>query len=215
MGDRLSPLRVAFLDPHAFTRHCLAELMRSVGLDVIALADAGEAAARAPERPVDAVLARLDSVALWNAAVIEDLRRISQAWPEAPLLALAPFENADAGLDAARMGFSGCLSPAITGRQLVDALRLVAAGGVFVGPVPAAEPRRFLPAPKRNQPASVLTPREAEVLAMLRQGKPNKMIAFELDMAENTVKVHVGRILKKLGAANRTAVANPVPHRWD
>ena len=52
-----------------------------------------------------------------------------------------------------------------------------------------------------------LTPRESEVLARLRQGKPNKIIAHELQITENTVKVFVRRILMKLNASNRTEVA--------
>ncbi|MGC1954855.1 MAG: response regulator transcription factor, partial [Gammaproteobacteria bacterium] len=52
-----------------------------------------------------------------------------------------------------------------------------------------------------------LTPREGEVLARLRQGKPNKIIAFELDIAESTVKVFVRRILGKLHVSNRTQLA--------
>jgi DNA-binding NarL/FixJ family response regulator len=52
-----------------------------------------------------------------------------------------------------------------------------------------------------------LTPRESEVLARLRQGKPNKIIAHELQITENTVKVFVRRILMKLDASNRTEVA--------
>ena len=52
-----------------------------------------------------------------------------------------------------------------------------------------------------------LTPRESEVLARLREGKPNKIIAHELQISESTVKVFVRRILMKLHASNRTEVA--------
>jgi DNA-binding NarL/FixJ family response regulator len=52
-----------------------------------------------------------------------------------------------------------------------------------------------------------LTPRELSVIDLLREGKPNKLIAARLDMQENTVKVHVRNILKKLNAANRTHAA--------
>ena len=52
-----------------------------------------------------------------------------------------------------------------------------------------------------------LTPRELSVIDLLREGKPNKPIARQLDMQENTVKVHVRNILKKLNAANRTHAA--------
>jgi DNA-binding NarL/FixJ family response regulator len=51
------------------------------------------------------------------------------------------------------------------------------------------------------------TPREREVLALLCQGKPNKIIAHALNISENTVKVFVRRILMKLNATNHTAVA--------
>jgi DNA-binding CsgD family transcriptional regulator len=52
-----------------------------------------------------------------------------------------------------------------------------------------------------------LTPRELSVIDLLREGKPNKLIARQLDMQENTVKVHVRNILRKLNAANRTHAA--------
>ncbi len=50
------------------------------------------------------------------------------------------------------------------------------------------------------------TCREAEVVRLLRQGKPNKIIAFELSISESTVKVHIRNIMKKLNATNRTQV---------
>jgi DNA-binding NarL/FixJ family response regulator len=49
-----------------------------------------------------------------------------------------------------------------------------------------------------------LTPRQLEVLGRLREGKPNKLIARDLNMTEATVKVHVRQIMRKLGATNRT-----------
>ena len=49
-----------------------------------------------------------------------------------------------------------------------------------------------------------LTPRQAEVLSLLIQGKPNKLICRDLNLAEGTVKIHVAAILKALGVMNRT-----------
>ena len=60
-----------------------------------------------------------------------------------------------------------------------------------------------------------LTPSEQRVLELLRDGKPNKVIARELDIEETTVKVHVRRILKKLNAANRTQAALVAQHMAD
>jgi DNA-binding NarL/FixJ family response regulator len=50
------------------------------------------------------------------------------------------------------------------------------------------------------------SPRQLQVLGMLQKGKPNKVIAYELGMAEATVKVHIRHIMKKLNARNRTQV---------
>ena len=52
-----------------------------------------------------------------------------------------------------------------------------------------------------------LTPRECDVLNLLREGKPNKIIAAALDLKETTVKIHVRHIMKKLKATNRTEAA--------
>ena len=49
--------------------------------------------------------------------------------------------------------------------------------------------------------------RQAEILDCLRRGMANKLIAYELDMCESTVKVHIRHIMKKLNATNRTQVA--------
>jgi DNA-binding NarL/FixJ family response regulator len=92
------------------------------------------------------------------------------------------------------------------------ALQCVAAGGTFV-PASAvsklAQDRQNGTGPPIEHETSALkrlTPRESEVLARLRQGKPNKIIAHELQITENTVKVFVRRILMKLDASNRTEV---------
>ena len=58
-----------------------------------------------------------------------------------------------------------------------------------------------------RRPAGIFTTRQTSVAKALRQGKANKIIAYELNMCESTVKVHVRHIMKKLGATNRTEVA--------
>ncbi|TIQ38153.1 MAG: helix-turn-helix transcriptional regulator [Mesorhizobium sp.] len=58
--------------------------------------------------------------------------------------------------------------------------------------------------PDDNQPRAALSPREAEVLALLAEGAPNKVIARRLNISVHTAKFHVAAILIKLGAANRT-----------
>jgi DNA-binding NarL/FixJ family response regulator len=58
-----------------------------------------------------------------------------------------------------------------------------------------------------SRPPGGVTAREAAVIRALQQGKPNKVIAYELNMCESTVKVHVRNLMKKMKAKNRTDLA--------
>jgi len=115
----------------------------------------------------------------------------------------------------------GYIPTSLEPAEAAAALQCVAAGGVFVpasAPIKVAQDRPNGAGPSMEHEISAfqrLTPREGEVLARLRQGKPNKIIAHELRITENTVKVFVGRILLKLGASNRTEVASVTRGRSD
>ena len=94
---------------------------------------------------------------------------------------------------------------------LVAALRLVFSGGVYLPPSAfsmqsGADGCGCAPARARNAiPGEVgLTERQAQVLALLVQGKSNKLICRALDLAEGTVKIHVTAILRALNVSNRT-----------
>jgi len=112
-------------------------------------------------------------------------------------------------------------------RDLFEALRMVMSGGVYIPPimlglappppggdtVPAvmrpAPPDQPLPAPEATQKVRSfeslgLTPRQAEVLALLLKGMPNKLIARELSLSVETVKDHVAAVLRALGVSSRT-----------
>ena len=90
----------------------------------------------------------------------------------------------------------------------IEAVRFVLAGGTYVpveyvlsGYLSASEP------PQHLAPSGAITSRELAVVRAIRQGKPHKTIAYELNMCESTVKVHVRHIMRKLRAKNRTEVA--------
>lgn len=89
----------------------------------------------------------------------------------------------------------------------VEAVRFVLAGGTYV---PAECLLSAIPSagtPSRPAASGAITDRELAVVRAIHQGKPNKIIAYELNMCESTVKVHVRHIMKKLRAKNRTDVA--------
>lgn len=83
----------------------------------------------------------------------------------------------------------------------VAAIRFVAEGGVYA---PVDKLLNNQPKREDDEDSSELTPRQKQVLDKLRIGQPNKIIAYELEMSESTVKVHIRNLMRRLGATNRT-----------
>jgi DNA-binding NarL/FixJ family response regulator len=112
-----------------------------------------------------------------------------------------------------RMGTRGFVSTKATSLSLaLSAISFVQAGGFFFAPVDdmlALSPAPGEP-PAEPVAASGLTSRETVVLSLLKEGKTNKVIARELRLSSNTVKVHVHNILRKMQASNRTEAASRV-----
>ncbi len=118
-------------------------------------------------------------------------------------------EDADGILDALEQGIRGYIPTSVPLEVAIEAMRLVRAGGTYV-PASSMIAARMAPGGvqgRKSRLADMFTPRQAEVVEALRQGKANKVIAYDLNMQESTVKVHVRNIMKKLGARNRTEVA--------
>ena len=122
-----------------------------------------------------------------------------------PVIVLSSNRPANQIFDLLRGGIRGFIPTSVGMEVAVQAMRLVHAGGTFV-PESCLHslPDRTDPA---AQPATLFTHRQLQVVEAIRQGKPNKIIAYELSMCESTVKVHVRTIMKKLQARNRTQVA--------
>jgi DNA-binding NarL/FixJ family response regulator len=106
-----------------------------------------------------------------------------------------------------RAGALGYLLKDTPADRLVDIIRRVNAGEVFIQPEIASRALRAAVHPT-DRPMEPLSEREREVLVMLAQGIPNKEIADKLHIAEGTVKNHVSNLLGKLQAGNRTQAAD-------
>lgn len=130
-----------------------------------------------------------------------------------PIIVLSDRLDVNEVTGALRAGARGYIPTSWSLSAVVQALKHVEAGNIHV-PAEAishmfalAQDRR----PSGNGAArrrnGRFTPRQLEVLHLLRQGKPNKIIAYELKMQESTVKVHVREIMKKLKVTNRTEAA--------
>jgi DNA-binding NarL/FixJ family response regulator len=141
---------------------------------------------------------------------IEATRRLTgRGDGHAGVLILTTFDL-DEYVDAAlRAGASGFLLKDSAREQLVDAVRIVAAGDALLAPTVT---RRLIARYARTAPASPppeleeLTGRELEVLHLVARGRTNAEIAATLFISEATVKTHVGRIMAKLGLRDRVHV---------
>jgi DNA-binding NarL/FixJ family response regulator len=163
------------------------------------------------EETIDLVVIDTGDHTCSDRSIAAILARVSEVLPGVPVVVVSDREDWAAVFDAlchaVRAYFPSSLDPEI----LLETLRFVQKGGTFIplemlinSPV---HHRRSQGAEGRRTELRGLTPSEQRVLELLREGKPNKVIARELNIEETTVKVHVRRILKKLNAANRTQAA--------
>lgn len=131
--------------------------------------------------------------------VVESLRRHH---PTLPLLVLSGSESPADVRQALAAGATGYCPKTSGYATLVNALRLVMAGQVYLPPL-------MLHAAPPEQPhdaaalAGALTPRQVEVLRLVANGEPNKSVARRLGLEEQTVKGHLSAIFKALGTVNR------------
>lgn len=199
---------VLVVDDHTLFREGLKFLLReldaSLGID-----EAGDCAAaleRVAARRHDLVLLDLNLPGLRGMDALAALRA---AVPEVPTVVLSGEDDPQLVRSAIKAGAMGFIPKSSTREVLIQALRLVFAGGVYLPPAALDTHTAALPAPAHAldvaDPAPLgLTPRQMEVLRCVIQGKPNKSIARELDISEGTVKAHLSAVMQSLGARNRT-----------
>jgi DNA-binding NarL/FixJ family response regulator len=144
---------------------------------------------------------------------VEATWRLRERWPEARIIILTTFDDDEYVFEGLRAGARGYLLKDVSGHDLAEAVRTVAAGGALIEPSVArrvvAEFARMAP-PARASGAGLpepLSDREREILKLLAQGLSNREIAARLSLAQGTVKNYVTTILQKLGARDRTQAA--------
>ncbi|MGI9418544.1 MAG: LuxR C-terminal-related transcriptional regulator [Geminicoccaceae bacterium] len=163
------------------------------------------------DQSVDLVVWSIGSLSLSQPHALQEFEQLKRTFPTAPVVLLADSEDTTDIAEAIRHGSRGYIPTSLEKREIAEILRFVELGGTFV---PASVILDASPSqpndharPDAESPFGDLTPRELEVVDLLRQAKSNKVIAYDLDLSESTIKVIVHRILNKLNAANRTEVA--------
>lgn len=160
----------------------------------------------------DITLILLD-LALPGVDGFEALRQFREEFPGVPVVVVSAFDQPEFVTRAIDSGAMGFIPKTSSTQILLNALRLVLSGGVYLpaellrkhDSIPPTAPMLpTSPAQLRDPREIGLTQRQSQVLTQLVQGKPNKIICRELNLAEGTVKIHVTAILKALGVTNRT-----------
>jgi DNA-binding NarL/FixJ family response regulator len=198
----VTPLRVLVVDDHPlFTAGVTALLSSVADTEVVATAADGEAAVR------EATLTRPDVVLmdlnLPGTSGLEATRRIAKASPESVVLVLSMLDDDESVLAAMRAGARGYVLKGAGQEELLAAIRAVAAGGAVFGAAVAGRMLAALDAPPPAPAFPGLTEREAQVLALMAEGRDNREIAAELQVSSKTVANHVSHILAKLQARDR------------
>ena len=201
--------RVFLVEDQALVREGIRSLLALEPSILVtgAAADGEEALVEIPRARPDVVL--LD-MRLPRLSGLDVLRRLSERGALPPTIILTTFGDDAAVLEGIRAGARGYLLKDVSLRELVGAIRVVAAGGTAVRPVVSERVVRGLsevtaePAFERMQPPDPLTEREVEVLRLMTGGYSNREIAGALRVAEGTVKNHVSSILSKMGVRDRT-----------
>lgn len=205
-------IRVLLVDDQKLMREGLRILLE-LEEDLTVVAEAGDGAAALTayaESQPDVVLMDIRMPGMDG---VETTWRLRQGWPQARVIILTTFDDDEYVFEGLRAGAMGYLLKDVSGRDLAQAIRSVAAGGALIEPSVArkvlSEFARLVP-PARPLDAGLpepLTEREGQVLALLAQGLTNKEIALRLALAEGTVKNNVTVILQKLGVHDRTQAA--------
>src|SRR4051794_21435830 len=196
-------IRVLIAEDHAVVRSGLLQLLTNADeITVVGAASGGEEAVTlaATESP-DVVLMDLEMPDIDG---IEATRRIRAENPEVNVVLLTAFSDRERILAAIDAGAVGYLLKDAEPEELVRGIEAAARGESPLSPKAA---QALVSARGERGGGPQLTPREDEVLALLAEGLPNKLIARRLDISEKTVKAHLTSIFQRIGVTDRTQAA--------
>ncbi len=230
-------MKVLLVDDHPLVLSALQAVIQNIGSDTTVVGVDSAAAARAAMREdADYDLVLLD-LALGDADGFDVLAEFRAGYPAVPVVVVSASDRASDVIRAIDGGAMGFVPKKSSHGELHEALRMVMTGSMYVPPsmlglefgrshfsgdtVPgvmrpsgdaplgtAARPEAHQKSPRIEDVG--LTPRQAEVLSLLLQGLPNKLIARQLNLSVETVKDHVAAVLRALGVSSRTQAVQAV-----
>ena len=226
-------MKVLLIDDHPLILAALQTLVMGLGdhVDVVSAATASQAR-ETLAASADFDIALLD-LQLGDVEGFELLVELRSSYPALPVVIVAASDHRDDVMRAIDLGAMGFVPKGTANAQLMDALRMVIAGGIYLPPSVMRSPST----PRASGPSQriawdgeldaeraaatldtlALTPRQKEVLALLLRGQSNKLIARALNLSVETIKDHVAAVLRTLKVSSRTQavvavsqMANPI-----
>lgn len=199
---------ILLIDDHPMLRNGVKQLISmDPRLQVIAEASNGEQGVELAElHDPDLILLDLNMPGMNGLATLDRLRQTALS---GRVVVFSVSNHEDDVVSALKRGADGYLLKDMEPEELLKALHQAAAGQMVLSealtPVLAASLRENRPAVERD--IQQLTPRERDILKLIAQGLPNKLIARKLTITESTVKVHVKHLLKKMKLKSRVEAA--------
>ena len=205
-------MKILVVDDHPLILAALGHVLKQLetAVEILDAQTAETGRKLAGEHPdLDLVLLDLSLPGTDGFALLEEFR---EQHPATPVVVLSASERPEDVVRALDLGAMGYVPKSASNEVMLQALRLVFSGGIYVPRSAIAElasegsaAQRAGAAVGKVTPREIgLTDRQAEVLGLILQGLPNKLICRRLNLAEGTVKIHVAAILRALNVHNRT-----------
>ncbi|WP_234418563.1 two component system response regulator [Dongshaea marina] len=138
---------------------------------------------------------------------IDVIRRVSKRWPELPILCISAHSEMNKLQGALKAGAKGYILKKSSQQTLLNAIREVSEGRVFVDPEFGVDPTELMNTEDLEESFG-LTPREKQILKLISEGKRNNDIADTLNIGVKTVRTHRLNLMRKLGAHNATELVH-------
>jgi DNA-binding NarL/FixJ family response regulator len=220
-------MKVLLIDDHPLILSALQSVIQGLGDDVTVVgAGSARAARETLQADADFDLVLLD-LHLGDADGFDVLAEFRSKYPALPVVVVSASDRTSDVIRSIDLGAMGFVPKRSSHDALFEALHMVMSGGIYVPPMTMGE----TPVPDRRESGDTvpsvlrvvreqaegsgyqtavplaslgLTPRQTDVLALLLQGKPNKLIARDLNLSVETVKDHVAAVLRTLNVSSRT-----------
>lgn len=201
-----APLRIVLADDHVVVREGIKALVNAQGdMGVVGEASDGEAALGVVRELRPDVLVVDMSMPGLNGAQVT--RRVRQECPGVRVLALTVHDDREYLAQLLKAGATGYVLKRAASSELIQAIRVVAAGGLYLDPMVAGKVVDHFVGNTldvSNAEEEVLSQRETEVLKLVARGFSNKEVASRLSISVKTVETHKARIMEKLRLQGRS-----------